>query len=217
MVRRCSETVADKPAACALILYGPHRKLVVHDNGKHQLAVVCWVNTKKLADRRCRLGAKLDRARRPRQARRGSRRASQKPDYSKDTRVPVGLYGISYSPADGSRFNTAAPRIDPAHCADRTTCYRTSRGVTKCHCGGYGIRGMGVDRNGVVWVPLNSGHIGSFDRRKCIGPLNGPGAEKGEKCPEGASLKKVRRQRPGGPRARVSIDAFLGTAWLRRG
>jgi hypothetical protein len=29
------------------------------------------------------------------------------------------------------------------------------------------------------------GHIASFDRRKCKRPLNGPGAEKGEKCPEG--------------------------------
>jgi hypothetical protein len=41
---------------------------------------------------------------------------------------------------------------------------------------------------GIVWVPLDSGHIGSFDRRKCKGPLSGPGAEKGEKCPEGWSF-----------------------------
>lgn len=76
--------------------------------------------------------------------------------------------------------------------------------------------GHGSRCNDVVCVPLDSGHIGSFDRRQCKGPLNGPGAEKGEKCPEGASLKKVRRRRLGGPRARVSIDAFLGTAWSRR-
>jgi hypothetical protein len=50
---------------------------------------------------------------------------------------------------------------------------------------GFGIRGMDIDRKGVVWVPLDSGHIGSFDRRKCKGPLNGPGAELGNKCPEG--------------------------------
>jgi hypothetical protein len=50
---------------------------------------------------------------------------------------------------------------------------------------GFGIRGMDVDRNGVAWLPLDSGHLASFDRRKCKGPLNGPGAEKGEKCPEG--------------------------------
>src|SRR5258705_5364996 len=44
---------------------------------------------------------------------------------------------------------------------------------------------MEADRHGVAWLPLDSGHIASFDRRKCKGPLNGPGAEKGEKCPEG--------------------------------
>ena len=53
---------------------------------------------------------------------------------------------------------------------------------------GFGIRGMDVDRNGVAWLPLDSGHLASFDRRKCHGPLNGPGAEKGEKCPEGFSF-----------------------------
>jgi len=48
-----------------------------------------------------------------------------------------------------------------------------------------------VDRNGVVWMPLDSGHIGSFDRRKCKGPLNGPDAEKGEKCPEGFAFYPI--------------------------
>jgi hypothetical protein len=43
---------------------------------------------------------------------------------------------------------------------------------------------MDVDRNGVVWVALASGHFGSFDRRKCTGPLNGPTAT-GQHCPEG--------------------------------
>jgi len=33
-----------------------------------------------------------------------------------------------------------------------------------------------MDLNGVVWTPLASGHIASFDRRKCKGPLNGPQA-----------------------------------------
>ena len=35
---------------------------------------------------------------------------------------------------------------------------------------------MDVDRNGVVWAALASGHMASFDRRKCKGPLNGPTA-----------------------------------------
>jgi len=52
---------------------------------------------------------------------------------------------------------------------------------------GYSPRGMDVDGNGVVWAPLASGHLASFDRRKCRGPLNGPTAT-GKQCPEGWTL-----------------------------
>jgi hypothetical protein len=57
----------------------------------------------------------------------------------------------------------------------------------KAPVNGYGPRGMDIDRNGVVWVPLASGHLASFDRRKCKGPLNGPTAT-GKQCPEGWTL-----------------------------
>jgi hypothetical protein len=46
---------------------------------------------------------------------------------------------------------------------------------------------MDIDRDGVVWVPLASGHLASFDRRRCKGPLNGPAAT-GKHCPEGWAL-----------------------------
>jgi hypothetical protein len=49
---------------------------------------------------------------------------------------------------------------------------------------GYGPRGMDIDRDGVVWAAMASGHMASFDRRKCQGPLNGPEAT-GQHCPEG--------------------------------
>ena len=49
---------------------------------------------------------------------------------------------------------------------------------------GFSPRGMDIDRNGVVWTALASGHLASFDRRKCKGPLNGPNAT-GQHCPEG--------------------------------
>jgi hypothetical protein len=52
---------------------------------------------------------------------------------------------------------------------------------------GYSPRGADVDRNGVMWVALASGHLASFDRRKCKGPLNGPTAI-GQHCPEGWTL-----------------------------
>jgi hypothetical protein len=52
---------------------------------------------------------------------------------------------------------------------------------------GYSPRGGDVDRNGVFWAALASGHLASFDRRKCKGPLNGPKAT-GQHCPEGWTL-----------------------------
>ncbi|MEA2936509.1 MAG: hypothetical protein QOC56_13, partial [Alphaproteobacteria bacterium] len=47
--------------------------------------------------------------------------------------------------------------------------------------------GLDVDRDGVAWVPLSSGHMGSFDRRKCK-VLNGPTMRDGKHCPEGWTL-----------------------------
>src|SRR5438046_2477474 len=47
------------------------------------------------------------------------------------------------------------------------------------------MRGFDIDRLGVAWVTLASGHIASFDRRKCRGRLNRPGAVEGNLCPEG--------------------------------
>ena len=52
---------------------------------------------------------------------------------------------------------------------------------------GFSPRGMDIDRNGVAWAALASGHLASFDRRKCKGPLNGPTAT-GQHCPEGWTL-----------------------------
>lgn len=53
----------------------------------------------------------------------------------------------------------------------------------------FGVRGGDIDKNGVVWVSLASGHLGSFDRSKCKGPLNGPKAT-GDHCPEGWAFYK---------------------------
>jgi hypothetical protein len=54
---------------------------------------------------------------------------------------------------------------------------------------GYSPRGADIDRNGVAWIAMASGHLASFDRRKCKGPLNGPTAT-GQHCPEGWSFFK---------------------------
>src|SRR5439155_26126 len=69
---------------------------------------------------------------------------------------------------------------------------------------GYGPRGMDIDRNGVVWTPLSSGHMASFDRKKCKGPLNGPNAT-GKHCPEGWTLYPF-------PGPKMANDAGTGSA-----
>lgn len=116
----------------------------------------------------------------------GYNEPGQSLDPSKDTHIPFGLYGISVSPLEGSIWGSSLPHpvISSASIPDRTRPTRRSPSLQGA-AAGYDIRGMDVDRTGVVWVPLNSGHIGSFDRRKCKGPLNGPGAETGDECPEG--------------------------------
>jgi len=117
----------------------------------------------------------------------GYNQPGQPPDYSKDTRLPYGMYAMAYSPADKTVWGSSLAhpgyimRLDPGPNPPDTALTE----IYKVPLPGYGIRGMDVDRNGVAWLPLDSGHIASFDRRKCTGPLNGAGAEKGEKCPEG--------------------------------
>jgi hypothetical protein len=59
---------------------------------------------------------------------------------------------------------------------------------------------MDVDSNNVVWTVLSSGHLASFDRRKCKGPLNGPTAT-GQHCPEGWTLHQLP-----GPNFKGSVD-----------
>ena len=111
-------------------------------------------------------------------------------DPTKDTRIAYAMYAISWSPADGSIWGSSLAhpgyimRVAPGPNPPETALTE----LYKIPLPGFGIRGMDVDRDGVAWLPLDSGHIASFDRRKCKGPLNGPGAEKGEKCPEGFSF-----------------------------
>ncbi len=99
-----------------------------------------------------------------------------------DARIAGGFYAVMPNPADGSvwgsvafRYPGALLRFDP-----RTKLTETYTVPMP----GYGVRGADIDRHGVVWVSLGSGHLGEFDRRKCKAPLNGPKAT-GDHCPEG--------------------------------
>jgi hypothetical protein len=110
-------------------------------------------------------------------------------DPAKDKRIAAGFYGIGVNPADGTVWGTVLGfpgyviRLDPGSNPPATALTE----VFEPPLPGYGPRGMDIDRNGVVWTPLSSGHLASFDRRKCKGPLNGPNTT-GKHCPEGWTL-----------------------------
>jgi hypothetical protein len=118
-------------------------------------------------------------------------------DPAKDKRIQPGQYGggpYALSPApDGTVWGTmfgfpgAVFRLTPGPNPPETALTEVfelpwnNPAVANV---GFSPRGGDVDRNGVFWAALASGHLASFDRRKCRGPLNGPTAT-GQHCPEG--------------------------------
>ncbi|PYN34754.1 MAG: hypothetical protein DMD98_10035 [Candidatus Rokuibacteriota bacterium] len=110
-------------------------------------------------------------------------------DPTKDKRITAAFYGIGVNPLDGTVWGTVLGfpgyviRLNPGPNPPATALTE----VFEPPLPGYGPRGMDIDRNGVAWTPLSSGHLASFDRRKCKGPLNGPTAT-GRHCPEGWTL-----------------------------
>jgi hypothetical protein len=112
-------------------------------------------------------------------------------DPAKDKRIAVNIYAVAVAPSDGAVWGTVlgypggltrtVPGPDPTHTA-LTEYYEVP-------APGFGPRGGDVDRDGVYWVSLASGHLGQFDRRKCK-VLNGPTAL-GSHCPEGWTLYQL--------------------------
>jgi len=109
-------------------------------------------------------------------------------DAAKDKRIIPGSgpYAVMPSPVDGSIWYTVGVfggqpgflRFDPKTQLSE---------VFHVPMPAFGIRGGDIDKNGVAWGSGSSGHLISFDRRKCKGPLNGPKAT-GDHCPEGWSF-----------------------------
>jgi hypothetical protein len=116
-------------------------------------------------------------------------------DPAKDKRFGGAFYAVSPVP-DGSvwgsvlGFPGAIVRLVPGANPPETALaevYEPPLDDPRAPVHGFSPRGMDVDRNGVVWAALASGHLASFDRRKCKGPLSGPAAT-GRHCPEGWTL-----------------------------
>jgi hypothetical protein len=117
----------------------------------------------------------------------------QPADPNKDTRVDLnglsGPYAVMPSPVDGSVWYTIG--VFGSH-PSGVLRFDPKTGLSEIYhvpVPAFGIRGGDIDGNGVVWASLSSGHLASFDRRKCKGPLNGPKAT-GDHCPEGWSFYK---------------------------
>jgi hypothetical protein len=123
--------------------------------------------------------------------------ADQPADPAKDRRVIAGLYGVQPSPTDSSIWGQSMDygfsgndqpgyleRIVPGSDPQRTALTE----IYSMPKGAYGPRGVDVDRYGIVWTALSSGHLASFDRGKCKGSLNGPQAATGNLCAEGWTL-----------------------------
>jgi len=118
-------------------------------------------------------------------------------DPTKDRRIQPGQYGggpYALAPAaDGTVWGTLfgfpgavfrmTPGSNPSETA-LTEVFELPWNNPAVPNVGFSPRGGDVDRNGVYWAALASGHLASFDRRKCKGPLNGPTAT-GQHCPEG--------------------------------
>lgn len=114
----------------------------------------------------------------------------EEPDPELDRRVPNGFYAVMPEPrgdavwgSNAFRYPGSITRLMPGSDPPRTSLAE----VYEPPLPGFGVRGADIDKNGVVWASLGSGHLGEFDRRRCQGPLNGPEAT-GDHCPEGWTL-----------------------------
>ena len=131
----------------------------------------------------------------------GKRDAYVEPDQpidpTKDKRINAPFYGVAPSPVDGlglgigdraSRGRSSASR--PVRTRRRPRWRKSTR------CRGTTAKRRSRRLRRAAWTStatascgpvLSSGHLASFDRRKCKGPLNGPTAT-GQHCPEGWTL-----------------------------
>ena len=141
-------------------------------------------------------------------------------DPARDKRIAAGFYAVAPT-ADGSiwgsslGFPGAVIRLVPGPNPSETALaeyYEPPWNNPKASVQGFSPRGMDVDRNGVVWAALASGHLASFDRRKCTGPLNGPTAT-GQHCPEGWTLYQEPLPQLGGVADPGSAEASYYT-WV---
>ena len=133
--------------------------------------------------------------------------------------VPGGPYSVIQSPVDGSLWGavTSTPghlvRLSlganpPETCVGEMyqTPFEPFPSKTPGAKSGFLPRGIDVDSSGVVWTGLaGSGHLASFDRRKCK-TVTGEVATNGRHCPEGWTLYPTGGPKMQGVTADINAD-----------
>ena len=92
-------------------------------------------------------------------------------DPNLDMRFNNGFYAVMPEPRGDSvwgsnafRYPGSITRMNPGDNPPNTTLSE----VYYPPLPGFGVRGADIDKNGVVWSSLGSGHLGEFDRRKWL-------------------------------------------------
>ncbi|MEE9473570.1 MAG: carboxypeptidase-like regulatory domain-containing protein [Acidimicrobiia bacterium] len=108
-------------------------------------------------------------------------------DPARDKRISPRFYAVMPNPADGSVWGSTSFEFPGRLVRINLGANPPATALAEQYnipLPGFASRGADIDRNGVVWTSLGSGHLGEFDRSKCEGPLNGPEAT-GDHCLEG--------------------------------
>ena len=102
---------------------------------------------------------------------------NQPVDPTKDKRVVAGFYGIAPSPGRRQRSGARCSASPARSCASiRATIPgdRARRKSTRCRCPAIRRAAWTSTRNGVVWVPLASGHMAQLRSPQVQGPAQRP-------------------------------------------
>jgi hypothetical protein len=105
-------------------------------------------------------------------------------------------YGVQPDPDGSVWLAVISPmpgrivRVDPRTCVSEA--YEPPFNNPAAKVQGYTPRGIDIDSHGVIWTGLaGSGHLASFDRRKCRHAYDPTLPNPGQQCPEGWTLHAV--------------------------
>jgi len=121
------------------------------------------------------------------------------------------MYAMAYSPADKALWSSSLVhpgyiiRLAPGSSRRIPRSPRSTRSRSR-----YGIRGMDVDRNGVAWLPLDSGHLAASTAVNARGRSTGRAPRRARNAPRGSRSTRSRAGLSGRSRRRGEPVLRLG-------